>query len=377
MIERISIFLPSLNGGGVDRVMVTLANGFAARGYAVDLVLASAQSPFLGDVSPGVRIVDLQAGRVIKALVPLARHLGRTRPAALLSAMNHANVVAALAYRWSGVPSRLVLSEHTTISVVAQRERSVVGRIVYALVPWVYRWADGITAVSQAAARDLEQFAHLPAGAVRAIYNPFDLQRIHRMAYDEPRHPWLAPGQPPVVLAIGRLAEEKDFPTLIRAFAQSRSRGNARLLILGEGPLRPALLAEAAACGLPEEDFQMPGFVDNPYAFLARAGVFVLSSRWEGLPGVLIEAMACGTPVVSTDCPSGPHEILEGGRWGRLVPVGDSAALANAIDAVLATARNALPDVRRRAADFDQERAIDAYLAVLGLPPAPEYARRI
>jgi glycosyltransferase involved in cell wall biosynthesis len=357
--------------------MVTLANGFAARGYAVDLVLANGQGPYLGDVSPDVRIVDLQAGRVIKALVPLARHLRHTRPAALLTAMNHANVVAALAHRWSGVPSRLALSEHTTISVEAQRERSVAGRIVYALVPWMYRWADGLTAVSQAAARDLEQFAHLPAGAVRAIYNPFDLQRIHRMAYDEPRHPWLAPGQPPVVLAIGRLAEEKDFPTLIRAFAQSRSRGNARLLILGEGPLRPALLAEAAACGLTAEDFQMPGFVDNPYAFLARTGVFVLSSRWEGLPGVLIEAMACGTPVVSTDCPSGPNEILEGGRWGRLVPVGDSAALANAIDAVLSSERNALPNVRLRAADFDQERAIDAYLAVLGLPPAPEYARRI
>jgi len=121
----------------------------------------------------------------------------------------------------------------------------------------------------------------------------------------------------------------------------------------------------------------MPGFVDNPYAFLARAGVFVLSSRWEGLSCVLIEAMACGTPVVSTDCPSGPNEILEGGRWGRLVPVGDSAALANAIDAVLSSERNALPNVRLRAADFDQERAIDAYLAVLGLPPAPEYARRI
>ncbi|ATS17713.1 glycosyl transferase [Parathermosynechococcus lividus PCC 6715] len=371
MTEKVSIFLPSLNGGGAERVMVTLANGFAARGYAVDLVLATAQGPYLKDVRPEVQIVNLRAGRVIKALLPLARHLRRTRPAALLSAMNHANVVAALAHRWSGVPSRLVLSEHNTISVVAQRERSVAGRIVYALVPWMYRWADSLTAVSQAAARDLEQFAHLPAGAVRAIYNPFDLQRIHRMAHNEPRHPWLAPGQPPVVLAIGRLTEQKNFSTLIRAFAQSRLRGNARLLILGEGPLRPALLAEAAACGLKEEDFQMPGFIDNPYAFLARAGVFVLSSRWEGLPGVLIEAMACGTPVVSTDCPSGPNEILEGGRWGRLVPVGDSAALANAIDAVLAAPRDSLPNVRLRAADFDQERAIDTYLAALGLPPVP------
>ena len=371
MGKRIGIFLPSLNGGGAERVMVTLANGFAARGYAVDLVLATAQGPYLKDVCPDVRIVDLHAGRVIKALLPFARYLRRERPAALLAAMNHANVVAALAHRWSGVASRLVLSERTTISVEAKRERSVTGRIVYQSVPKLYRWADGITAVSQAAARDLERFARLPPRSVLAIYNPFDLERIQSLARVVPSHPWLASSQRPVVLGIGRLTEPKDFPTLIRAFAQSQSRGKARLLILGEGPLRSALQAEAAACGLTEDEFQMPGFVDNPYAFLARAGLFVLSSRWEGLPGVLIEAMACSTPVVSTDCPSGPGEILESGRWGKLVPVGDVVALGQAIDAVLATPREALPDVRLRAADFDQERAIDAYLAAMGLPPTP------
>jgi glycosyltransferase involved in cell wall biosynthesis len=371
MTEKVSIFLPSLNGGGAERVMVTLANGFAARGYAVDLVLATAQGPYLKDVRPEVRVVDLRAGRVIKALLPLARYLRRERPAAMLSAMSHANVVAVLAHRLSGSRCRLMVSERTTISAEVHRAHGWSARLVYALVPRLYRWADGITVVSQAAARDLEQFARLPTGSVQAIYNPFDLDRIAQLAQAEPPHPWLAPGQRPVVLGIGRLTEEKDFPTLIRAFAQCQSRGKARLLIFGEGPLRASLQAEATACGLTEDDFQMPGFVDNPYAFLARASLFVLSSRWEGLPGVLIEAMACGTPVVSTDCPSGPGEILEGGRLGRLVPVGDSAALANAIDAVLAAPRDSLPNVRLRAADFDQERAIDTYLAALGLPPVP------
>lgn len=367
---RLTIFLPSLHGGGAERVMVTLANGFAARGYATDLVLAAAEGPYRTDVSPSVRVVDLGAGgRVSQALWPLARYLRRERPAAMLSAMNHANAVAVLARRVSGVPKRLVVSEHNTIGVEATRAQGWAARVVYALVPRVYRWADAVTAVSQAAARDLEAFARLAPGSVQAIFNPFDLEGIGRFAAAPAPHPWLAPGQPPVVLGIGRLTAQKDFPTLIQAVARVRQRVGVRLLILGEGELRTELAACARACGLDEDSFAMPGFADNPFAFLARASVFVLSSRWEGLPGVLIEAMACGTPVVSTDCPSGPREILEDGRWGALVPVGDVTALAAAVEDVLRADRDTFPDVRARAADFDQNRAIDAYLHTLGLPP--------
>lgn len=368
-VDRVVLFLPSLNGGGAERVMVTLANGFAERGYATDLVLASARGPYLKDVTPAVRVVDLKAGRVIKGLWPLMRYLKQARPAAMLSAMNHANVVAALAHRLAGVPTRLVLSERTTIGMEAVRARGLSARAVYALVPRVYRWADAITAVSQAAARDLEAFAGLPPGSVHALYNPFDLARIGRRAQAPVPHPWLEPGQPPVIMGVGRLAEQKDFPTLIQAVARVRQRREVRLLILGEGELRGNLADYARACGLDETRFAMPGFADNPYAYLARAAVFVLSSRWEGLPGVLIEAMACGAPVVSTDCPSGPREILQDGRWGRLVPVGDVEALADAIEAILSAKRQLLPNVRQRAADFDQARAIDAYLQVLGLSP--------
>lgn len=367
----VAIFLPSLTGGGTERVMVTLANGMAARGFAVDLVLASKQGPYLKDVAPAVRVVDLQAGRVIKSLWPLVRYLRREQPAAMLAAMNHANVVAVLAQRVAKVPTRSVVSERTNISTGVARARGLAARVVYRLVPRLYRLADGVVAVSQGAARDLEAFARLPAGSVQAIYNPFDLERMARLAGEAVPHPWLQLGQPPVVLAVGRLTEPKDFATLIRAFAALRTQCQARLLILGEGELRPELETLARTCGLGADDFQMPGFTDNPYAYMARAALFVLSSRWEGLPGVLIEAMACGAPVVSTDCPSGPHEILEGGRWGCLVPVGDVAALTRAMSDVLATPREALPDVRARARDFDQERAIDAYLRVLGLPPWP------
>lgn len=371
--NHIAIFLPSVNGGGAERVMVTLANGFARRGYRVDLVLASAEGPYLRDVEPTVRIVDLRAGRVIRALWPLVRYLRRERPVAMLSAMNHANVVAVLARRMARVPVRVVVSERITISVEAKRARGGSARAVYALVPWAYRRADGVVAVSRGVADDLERFASLAPGSVQTIYNPFDLERIRRLAQAPLSHPWWQPAEArPVVIAMGRLTEQKDFPTLLRAFAVLRTRHDARLLILGEGELREASAALAQSLGLGEDDVQMPGFVANPHAYLARAALFVLSSRWEGLPGVLIEAMACGTPVVSTDCPSGPREILEGGRWGRLVPVGDVQALAQAMEAVLATPKEALPLVQRRAQDFDHDRAIDAYLDALGLPPRAE-----
>lgn len=364
----LAIYLPSLNGGGAERVMVTLANAIAARGFAVDLVLVTAQGPYLKDVSPAVRIVDLRGGRVIKSLLPLAGYLRRVRPVTMLSAMSHANVVALLARKLARVPVRLLVSERSTISLEHGRARGLVERINFALVPWLYRGADGICAVSRAASEDLARFVGLPLERVLTLYNPFDLARIGARSAESLDHPWLAPGQPPVVLAIGRLNAAKDFPTLIRAFARLRTTRPARLLILGEGELRASLEAFVAECGLTPEEVQIPGFVPNPFAYLARCGVFVLSSRWEGLPGVLIEALACGAPVVSTDCPSGPDEILERGRWGRLVGVGDVEAMVEAMASTLATPRSMLPAVRQRAADFEQERAVDAYLAAVGLP---------
>lgn len=367
--NRIAIFLPSLNGGGAERVMVTLANAFARRGYAVDLVLAAAQGPYLKNVGPDVRVVDLKAGRVIRALLPLARYLRQERPAVMLVAMTHANVIALLARMLARAPTRLVLSERSTISVEYDRAQGLAARIVYTLVPRLYTRADGIVAVSHAAAADFVRFSALPSRAVAVIYNPFEIDHIQTRAAETTAHPWFEPGQPPVVLAIGRLNDAKDYPTLIRAFDQLRAARPLRLLILGEGELRGTLEALVAECGLTTDDVQMPGFVANPFAYLARCGVFVLSSRYEGLPGALIEAMACGAPVVSTDCPSGPREILEGGRWGVLVPVGDVEVLARAIDNALSTPRSQLPDVRRRAADFEQGKAVDAYLKALGLQP--------
>ncbi len=218
-------------------------------------------------------------------------------------------------------------------------------------------------AVSEGVAEDLALTASLPRERITTIYNPVVTPALAGQAQAPLTHPWFAPGSPPVLLAVGRLHYQKDFPTLLRAFARVRAVRAVRLLILGEGDQGVALQASAQELGI-TTDVELPGFVLNPFAYMARAAVFVLSSAYEGLPGVLIQALACGCPVVSTDCPSGPAEILEGGVYGPLVPVGDDAALAKAILSTLNARPN--PDwLRTRAAEFSVDRAVDRYLEVL------------
>lgn len=363
----LAIFLPSFAGGGAERTTVTLANGIAARGFAVDLVVASAQGSFRQDVAPSIRVIDFQAVRVSKSVWPLMHYLKQNCPQAMLSIMTHANLAAIFARRWAGVSTRLVISERTTISQAAHHCQSLKERLIYTLVPWFYPAANAIIAVSEGVARDLETFAHLPRGTVQTIYNPFNLDHIKQLATEQVTHPWFAVSEPPVILSTGRLEPQKDFSTLICAFAKVRAQRQVRPVILGDGSLRSELLLLAHQLGLTSDDIDLPGFAANPYAYMAKSRMFVLSSRFEGLPGVLIEAMACGVPVISTDCPGGSSEILEEGRWGQLVPVGDAEALSQAILRVLSTPTDSLPKVHQRAQEFGQERAIDAYLRVLGL----------
>lgn len=370
-MREIVIFLPDLNGGGAERVMLTLANALSARGFKVDLVLVTARGPYLMDVSPLVNVVDLKAGRAIKALLPLVRYIRRESPGVILSAMGHVNVVALLARKLAMRKTRVVVSVHGLMSGEYSIARGILARMNYFIIPFLYRWADGICSVSYAASKDLAHFARIPLQKVKTIYNPFDIGRIRRLSEEALENSWFLPGQPPVIVAIGRLNEAKDFTVLVRAFAQLRQQREVRLVILGEGELRRDLEALVEQLGLDSNTVLLPGFVENPYAWLARCSLFVLSSRREGLPGALIEAMACGAPVVSTNCLSGPDEILEGGRWGRLVPVGDVNALVHAMAATLDTPMTERPDVRKRAADFEQERAVDAYLQLLGLPMRP------
>lgn len=361
---RVSIFLPSLAGGGAERAIGMVANGLAAQGVDVSLVLGTAIGPYLAQVAPEVHVYDLGARTLLRAVPALARHLTKVQPVALLSAMSHANIVASWAHRLAGSRARLVLSERAHLSSVFAAHRDLRTHITRLLMRLSYARADAIVAVSKGVAQDLLQHVPVAKERVFTIYNPVVDGHLLTQARATPTHPWLMPGAPPVLLAAGRLIAQKDFATLLEAFVLLRQQRPLRLLILGEGELRAALLARAAQLGV-ADDVSLPGFEANPYAAMHASAVFVLSSRFEGLPGVLIQAMACGARVVSTDCPSGPREVLEDGRWGALVPVGDASALAFAIAAALDNPRP--PDVRVRAAEFSVERAVAAYANVLGL----------
>jgi glycosyltransferase involved in cell wall biosynthesis len=228
-----------------------------------------------------------------------------------------------------------------------------------------YRHVDQIVAVSQGVADDVMAITGLPAPRVTVVRNPVVMPTLPELAQYPVDHPWFDGGGPPVLLGAGRLTAQKDFPTLLEAFARVRAQRPCRLVILGDGRLRGALQHQAAALGV-AEDLSLPGFTSNPYAYMARAAVFVLSSAWEGSPNVLTEAMAVGTPVVATDCPSGPREILQGGRYGPLVPVGDAPALARAILDMLRTP-TASDALKRAVADYSVERSTAHYLKALGL----------
>ena len=360
--KRLAIFVSNMHGGGAQLSVLKLAQGIAKCDYAVDLVLARAEGPFLAEALEPVRVVNLKASRVLASLPALVLYLRNERPQAMLSAMGYVNIVALWARRLSGVPTRLMVSERSTLSISARNSASQRGRLMPQLSKRFYPWADAIVANSNGGADDLARVTGISRQRIRVIYNPVVTPELRGKAQSPLEHPWFAPGQPPVVLAAGRLSAVKDFSSLIQAFARVRQDRPVRLLILGEGQERPALEALVRQLDL-EGDVCLPGFVQNPYPYMTQASLFVLSSRWEGLPNVLIEALYCGAPLVATDCPSGPREILAEGQYGQLVPVGDVAALAQAIETTLGCETPRPPDESWQ--PFELDTVVDQYVAIL------------
>jgi len=378
---RLAIYLHDLSGGGAERAMVNLGNGLSARGFKVDLVLAVCTGPYLDEVSKKVTIVDLHADRFafqknrnskfsgLESLVVsliglflLARYLRRIGPVSMLAALPGANVTAVIAKVISRVQTRVVISERNVLSPAIRNRKSLLYRSLRLVMPLAYRHADGIIAVSAGVAVDLSKTMKLSKSSIDVVRNPVVSSSLLARSREENHHSLLQKGEPPVVLGVGRLVSQKQFTDLISAFALLCETLDSRLIILGEGPLRSNLERQVRRLGL-EAKVSLPGFVDNPYSFMSRAALFVLSSEYEGLPNALIQAMACGAPIVSTDCPSGPSEILEDGKWGRLVPVGDIRGLANAMAETLNERMH--PDVSSRAADFSVDKGVDGYLEVM------------
>lgn len=348
-------------------MILNLAEGLVGAGHAVDLVLVKAHGAHAHDLPAGVRVINLNASHTFTSLFALVHYLRQRRPAALLAAKDRAIKVAVVARALARVPLRLVGRLGTTVSAALEGRGRLRRAAWYAGMRLFYPGVDRIVAVSQGVADDVRRITGLPRERVGVVRNPVWTARLDRLAHGPVPHPWFADASVPVIVGAGRLTRQKDFPTLVRAFARVRAQQSCRLIILGDGRQQSELMALAKALGV-ADDVALPGFQSNPYAFVARASLFVLSSSWEGSPNVLTEALALGVPVVATDCPSGPREILAGGRYGRLVAVGDADALARAMIETLA---HPLPRefLMEAARPYSLEASTRGYLDALGFHP--------
>lgn len=358
--RSVAIYLPDLSGGGAERLHINLAPAFVSAGYDVIFLLDRRGGQLLGKVPQGCSIVSLEAPRQLKAVFALTRYLRRSPPDLLVANMEHMNVMALAARALARSRVRIIVTQHNAVSEQAKRP-SWQFRILRPLYTAFLGSADAVVAVSAGVADDLARFARLDRSRIDVIYNGVVAADHEQRALREPNYDCFT-SLGPVIVAVGRLTAQKDFATLLRALAEIRSKTRPHLLLLGEGPLRNELQDLAQSLGVAEH-VTMPGFAEDPLPAIRAAKLLVLSSRFEGFGNVLAEALGCGTPVVSTDCPHGPAEILGDGRYGTLVPVGDNVAMARAIEAQLSRQpdRDAL---LARGLDFSVDACAAAYLGL-------------
>jgi glycosyltransferase involved in cell wall biosynthesis len=375
-IPRIAVFLSGLSGGGAQRRSLLLARGFVERGCTVDVVVVRSEGPFRAAVPAGARLFVLESYVahlpvirnfkglwVMSSLFALARYLAVERPHVLLSTSIPANLAALWGRALSHTRIPIVITANLNLTKATAKWGAFIAKLLHWLISRAYNSAQAVIAISRGVAEDLMTVTGIAEERVFQIYNPLDLELVARLSRETVHHPWLSTDAPPVVLAVGKLKLQKDYPTLVRAFARVQANRKMHLVILGEGEERARIERLTKELGI-ENDVYMPGFVENPFAWMVRASVFVLASAWEGFSNVLLEALACGCTVVSTDCPSGPREILADGKFGYLVPVGNDAALADAILAALSAPSQREHSIAR-ATEFSFDVAIERYLAVL------------
>jgi glycosyltransferase involved in cell wall biosynthesis len=408
--RRIALLATRNSGGGLQKVMLNIGKGLLEHGYNIDFVFISRKEQSnTHKWPPEVRmiainktlpkfnllksiisllktnpiaafsifcsiLIDRKIPGPTKALSSMVHYLETSRPAVILSGMPRCNLLACLASQLTSVQTKIVVSEHNLLSnnIASNTEKGQCPRFWRSLpkiINNVYNHADGIIAVSNGVGDDLAQTVNIKRDRIQTIYNPIVDSELLSLANAPPPHPWLTPDNPPVILGAGRLSLQKDFTTLLKAFALLRDQLKARLIILGEGEEREHLERCAVELSIHNE-VTMPGWVANPFAYMAHAAAFALSSRYEGFGNVIVEALACGCPVVSTDCPSGPAEILEWGKYGHMVPMGNPEAMSTALATVLDTPPNR-PILKERAMKFSVDRAVDQYIAYfrqIGIP---------
>lgn len=343
MNQRLCLFLPSFHAGGAERVALSLIEWFVDRGYDIDLVLASAKGELIGLVPEKVSVFDLKATRLRRAILPFVNYLRERQPCAVQAFMWPLTCVAAIAHRLSGGSSRLVLSDHTTLSRGHDHFGSLGKLFLRHSIRRLYPRADARIVVSAQAADDLASLAGIDRDSLEVVYNPINPPSAHvAPAYEQWRR------NAARIISVGKLKPVKNHGLLLEAFARVAANREVQLMIVGEGALKDEISRRAAQLGIADL-VVMPGLALNPWPYYASADLFVLSSDCEGYGLVLVEALYSGLKVVSTDCPSGPREILDGGRFGRLVPVGDAVALSRAIEEALD--ETSMPELSRRRAE--------------------------
>ncbi|MGE4345675.1 MAG: glycosyltransferase [Geoalkalibacter sp.] len=361
----IAFYLATSGHSGVDRIMSNLIEEFSRRGIHIDLLRIAKHGPYLQEIPGNVRLVELGTAHVNNSFLPLVRYLRREKPAALLSDKDRLNRIAILARRVAGVDTRIAVRIGTTVSENLAKRGWLDRTLQYLSIRNLYPKADEIIVPSQGAAEDLARVGRFALQHISVLPNPVITSDFEKISGQDIAHPWFQEGSPPVIVGVGELCARKDFSTLIEAFALLRKRLECRLLLLGEGRQRSQLEEQVKSMGL-DDQVMMPGFVENPYPLMAHSSLFVLSSICEGFGIVLAEALALGVPAVSTDCPSGPREILQNGKYGPLVPVKDAEALSAAMEKTLLAP--ASPDFLREAVKpYTVVASASRYLHTLGL----------
>lgn len=361
----IALHINDLSAGGAEKMRLVIARELLRRGYRVDLVLCRARGEYLPQVPEGARVVDLNAASAPKSLLPLAAYLRKNRPAVMISSLGYHNTMAVSANWLAGRPSRVFVTQHNNLSSQSDQARNL--RLVPLLYKAILPMADGVIAVSAGIADDMARTVGFPRAKITVLYNPAAPDDAAAQGSEAIDDPFFNTGEP-ILVSVGRLHPQKAFDTLISAFALLSAKRPARLAICGVGPLEGELKAQAEALGVGDR-VRFTGFQANPLKFMARADAMVMASRFEGFGNAIVEALACGTPVVSTDCPHGPAEILDHGRFGLLTPVDDAEALA---DAMARTLDSPIPSetLIERSRDFSPARVVDRYLALIkpGVP---------
>lgn len=387
--KRVMFFLSALYSGGGEKVTLELAQELAHQSLEVDIVILQHRGAFTNMVPRNVAVVDLKAERMVEALVPLVRYLRHARPDVALATGVHTNILLILARLFSFRKTRVILRVGVPLSIVFSHYTHIKDRLLVPLLSrLLYRLADGVVAVSQGIADDLNKTLYLDPDRITTIYNPISIDKMKQESDKSAKHPWLTDKKIPVIVAAGRLRFQKGFDVLIKAVALLNKENSVRLIILGGGDGLNDLKEKAKALDVSDMlDFM--GFVLKPHAFMALADVFVLSSRWEGFPNVLIEAMALGVPVVATDCVSGPREILapqsvgftpnvkqhtykapKHDAFGILVPSEDAESMAEAIKLLINDSQlreHYKQKGHMRAKDFSSTFIVPQYRILLGV----------